>query len=156
MDQEIAKPAFKKILVIDDNSIDRFIVKRMAEKYLFAKEIILYESALSALHYLQSLENIPSLLPQFIFLDINMPGMNGYEFLKKYKKLSKTIRLNCIILMISSSIHPYDLKRAENNPEVFRFINKPLDREKFWLIEKEFLLKNNNIISSLIKRNQCD
>ncbi|SNR29899.1 response regulator [Flavobacterium sp. ov086] len=138
MDQEIAKPTFKKILVIDDNPTDRYIAKRMAEKYLFAEEIILQESALEALEYIRSLENVPHLLPQIIFLDINMPGMNGYEFLDEYTKLAEVIRANCIILMITTSIHPDDLKRAQNNPSVFRFLNKPLDKEKFRLIEQEF------------------
>ena len=141
MDQEIEKPTFKKILVIDDNPTDRYIAKRMAEKYHFAEEIVLQESALEALNYIKSLESSPELLPQFIFLDINMPGMNGYEFLDEYNKLSETIKTNCIILMITTSIHPDDFKRAENNPSVFRFLNKPLDREKFRLIEHEFLLK---------------
>lgn len=141
MDEEIAKPTFKKILVIDDNPTDRYIAKRMAEKYHFAEEIILQESALEALNYIKSLETTPELLPQFIFLDINMPGMNGYEFLEEYANLSETIRTNCIILMITTSIHPDDFKRAENNPSVFRFLNKPLDREKFRIIEDEFLSK---------------
>ncbi|MCD0472291.1 response regulator [Flavobacterium sp. JAS] len=141
MDQETTKPTFKKILVIDDNPTDRYIAKRMAEKYHFAEEIILQESALEALDYIKSLENTPELLPQFIFLDINMPGMNGYEFLEEYRKLSEAIRTKCIILMITTSIHPDDFMRAENNPFVFRFLNKPLDKEKFRFIEDEFSSK---------------
>ena len=140
MDQTTV-PAFKKIMVIDDNPTDRYIAKRMAEKYHFAEEIILQESALEALDYIRSLENTPDLLPQFIFLDINMPGMNGYEFLEEYANLSESIRTNCIVLMITTSIHPDDFKRAENNPSVFRFLNKPLDKEKFRLLEYEFSLK---------------
>lgn len=141
MESESAKPSFKKILVIDDNPTDRFIAKKMAEKHHFAEEIILKESALEALDYIQSLENTPDLLPQFIFLDINMPEMNGYEFLEEYAKLSATIQLNCIILMVTTSIHPDDLKKAKDNPAVIRFLNKPLDKEKFGLIELEFPLK---------------
>ncbi|PIF30290.1 CheY-like chemotaxis protein [Flavobacterium sp. 9] len=141
MDQENIQPTFKKILVIDDNPTDRYIAKRMAEKYHFAEEIILQESAIEALEYIRSLEDTPNLLPQFIFLDINMPGMNGYEFLEEYKKLSEIVRTKCIILMITTSIHPDDFLRADNNPFVFRFLNKPLDREKFRFIEDEFSLK---------------
>lgn len=141
MEQIPAKPSFKKILVIDDNPTDRYIAKRMAEKYHFAEEIILHESAVEALNYIRSLENVPDLLPQLIFLDINMPGMNGYEFLEEYAKLSETIKSNCIILMITTSIHPDDFKKAENDPSIFRFLNKPLDKEKFRLIEYEFSLK---------------
>jgi CheY-like chemotaxis protein len=141
MEETPAKPSFRKILVIDDNPTDRYIAKRMAEKYHFAEEVILQESALEALNYIRSLENALHLLPQLIFLDINMPGMNGYEFLEEYAKLSETIKSNCIILMITTSIHPDDFKRAENDPSIFRFLNKPLDKEKFRLIEYEFSLK---------------
>ena len=141
MNQETTQPSFKKILVIDDNPTDRYIAKRMAEKYHFAEEIILQESALEALVYIRSLEATPDLLPQLIFLDINMPGMNGYEFLEEYAKLSETIKSNCIILMVTTSLHPDDFKRAENDPAIFRFLNKPLDQEKFRLIEYEFSLK---------------
>lgn len=141
MDQETTKPAFKKIMVIDDNPTDRYIAKRMAEKYLFAEEIILQESAMEALEYIKSLEDKVDLLPQFIFLDINMPGMNGYEFLEEYKNLSESITTKCIILMITTSIHPDDFLRAESNPYIFRFLNKPLDKEKFRFIEDEFLSK---------------
>lgn len=145
MEQTTARPFVKKILVIDDNATDRYIAKRMAEKHLFAEEIVLQESALEALEYILSLENTPHLLPQFIFLDINMPGMNGYEFLEEYTKLSETIKANCIIMMITTSIHPDDLKRAESNSSVIRFLNKPLDKEKFEIIEHEFPLKKQFI-----------
>jgi len=145
MEQIITKPSFKKILVIDDNATDRYIAKRMAEKYHFAEEIVLQESAREALEYLLSLEGTQHLLPQFIFLDINMPEMNGYEFLEKYEELSETIKTNCIIVMITTSIHPDDLKRAESNPSVIRFLNKPLDKEKFEIIEQDFPLKKQSV-----------
>ena len=144
MNNEITKSSFKKILVIDDNPTDRFIAKRMAEKYQFTEEIILKESAIDALEYLQELEEFPKLLPQLIFLDINMPEMDGYEFLEEYGKLSETIKENCIVIMITSSIHPDDLKRAEDNPYVNRFVNKPIDKEKLRLIEEDFLLKKQS------------
>ena len=145
MEQTTTKPSFKKILVIDDSATDRYIAKRMAEKFNFAEEVVLHESALEALNYLISLESVHHLLPQFIFLDINMPGMNGYEFLDEYTKLSDTIRTSCIIMMITTSIHPDDLKRAESNPLVIRFLNKPLNKEKLETIKQEFLLKRQCI-----------
>ncbi len=145
MEQESTKPSFKKILVIDDSATDRYIAKRMAEKSNFAEEVVLQESAIEALKYLLSLEELPHLLPQFIFLDINMPGMNGYEFLDEYIKLSETIKTNCIILMITTSIHPDDLKRAESHPSVVRFLNKPLNKEKLETIKQEFPLKKQYI-----------
>ncbi|MGX7666401.1 response regulator [Flavobacterium pedocola] len=141
MDHTITNPYFKKILVIDDSATDRYIAKRLAEKNHFAEEVVLHESAIEALNYLISLENTPQMLPQLIFLDINMPGMNGHEFLDEYSKLSETIKTNCIIMMITTSVHPDDLKRAEENPCVIRFLNKPLDKEKLESIKQDFPLK---------------
>ncbi|KFF07883.1 response regulator [Flavobacterium hydatis] len=143
--EQTTTPPFKKILVVDDNATDRYIAKRMAEKYYFAEETVLLDSAPEALKYLLSLEATPDLLPQLIFLDINMPGMNGFEFLEEYIKFSEIIRRNCFIIMITSSTHPDDLKRVENIPSVIRFLNKPLDRDKFELIRLELSLKKQFI-----------
>jgi CheY-like chemotaxis protein len=141
--EQTTTPFFKKILVIDDNAVDRYIAKRIIEKFLFAQEIVLQESAREALKYLTSLESFPDLLPQFIFLDINMPGMNGHEFLEEYTKISETIKRNCVIIIMTSSSHTDDLKRSDNNPLVAHFLNKPLDKEKLEIIKQEFLLQNN-------------
>lgn len=70
-----------------------------------------------------------------------MPEMNEHEFLEKYTKLSETIRANCITMMITNSIHPDDLKKAESNPSVILFMNKPIDKEKLGLIEHDFSSK---------------
>ena len=73
MEQKSEKPVFKKVLVIDDSETDRFVAKRMIQKYNFAEEIVVQESATKALIYLQTMENTPEELPQFIFLDIRLP-----------------------------------------------------------------------------------
>lgn len=144
MEQTTEKPFFRKVLVIDDNATDRYIAKRMFEKYSFAEEIVLQESGPDALEYIISLENTPDLLPQFIFLDINMPEMNGYEFLEEYAKLPETVKTNCVIMMITTSIHPDDLKWAESNPFIIRFLNKPIDKEKMRIIKEEFTFKKQS------------
>lgn len=120
---------YTKALIIDDSHIDRFIAERILKRSSFAEETILMESALDALAYLQSPDNI-NRLPQIIFLDIRMPEMDGFEFLDKYNDLSETITKNCLIVMISSSADLNDRLRAQKDLHVHCFMEKPLDIEK--------------------------
>ncbi len=123
------KPPFKKVLIIEDNEIDRFVAKRMLEKRFFCEEVVLIESAPKALSYLKSLEYMPEELPQFIFLDIRMPEMDGFGFLEEYEKLPTGVKTNCIMLMLSSSLDAFDHERAAKNPYINRFLNKPLNTD---------------------------
>jgi CheY-like chemotaxis protein len=64
-----------------------------------------------------------------IFLDLNMPIMNGWEFLEELKNLNDTLQLSYKIFVLSSSINPDDRKKAENNPLVTGYLSKPLSIE---------------------------
>jgi CheY-like chemotaxis protein len=142
MEAASQKTFYKKVLVVDDNPTDRFIAKKMIEKCSFAQETILCESAQQALEYLRALEDEPDALPNFIFLDISMPGMDGYEFLEQYATFPEVIKAKCIILMLTTSLHPDDIERAQNNPLVIRFINKPISRGKLEMISNDFPAEN--------------
>jgi CheY-like chemotaxis protein len=119
----------KKVMVIDDSHIDRFIAERIISKSNFSEHTILMSSAIDALKYLSSLENQDD-LPQVIFLDIRMPEMDGFEFLKRYSDLPDQLKRNCIIAMISSSADINDHKRAKESPYVYCFMEKPLSNEQ--------------------------
>ena len=121
---------FKKVMVIDDNEIDRYIANRNITKYAFAEEVITMESSRAALTFLGSLKDKPEQLPQLIFLDIRMPEIDGFGFLEEYENLPDSVKQNCIIMMLTTSLNPSDHERAKNNQYVNRFLNKPLDKEK--------------------------
>jgi CheY-like chemotaxis protein len=121
---------FKKVMVIDDNEIDRYIANRNITKYDFAEEVITMESSKAALNFLCSLKDTPDQLPQLIFLDIRMPEIDGFGFLEEYEKLPESVKKNCIIMMLTTSLNPSDHERAKNNQYVSRFLNKPLDKDK--------------------------
>jgi CheY-like chemotaxis protein len=118
---------YKKVMVIDDNPVDRYVAERIFKKYAFAEEIVCMESARQGLEYLTSLKDIPDQVPHLIFLDIMMPEMNGFEFLEEYTKLPDTVKDHCIILMLTTSIHIDDRDKAGDNPYVQKFLNKPLN-----------------------------
>jgi len=128
MKEEISAK-FENVMVIDDNRIDLYIASRMITYNNFGKKVMQYSSAIEALKYLQeNQENIPE-LPEVILLDIYMPGMSGFEFMKKYDKLSTAIKKICRVFIISSSLDEQDLNRANNNKNIVAMKEKPLTKE---------------------------
>ena len=119
-------PRFVSIMIIDDNLIDLYISSRMITKNNFGKKVLQYSSAKEALKYLQ--ENIPQ-LPEVIFVDIYMPGMSGFEFMKEYNKLSTPLKNLCSVFIISSSLDEHDVNRANNDINIVAMKEKPITKE---------------------------
>lgn len=126
---------YKKVLVIDDNPVDRYVAERVFKKYAFSEEVVCLESAKEALAYLLSLKDSPEQLPNFIFLDIMMPEMNGFEFLDAYETLPEIIKKSCIIMMLTTSMHEEDQVKANKNPYVSMYLNKPLNASAIKALE---------------------
>jgi CheY-like chemotaxis protein len=116
---------YDKVLVIDDTALDRLIADRVMKVNSFAKDITCINSASAALSYLEAhCEE----LPELIFLDLNMPGMDGFQFLKEYKNLPCNIKKKSIV-MLTSSVLEQDKRQALSNEYVVSFISKPLSKE---------------------------
>ena len=117
----------KCVLLIDDNPIDSFINKHIVTKCNKADCVIVKNSALDALDYLKDKNN---LAPEVIFLDIQMPIIDGFGFLEEYELYAKTENIKSAIVMVSSSNNPEDIEKANNNCYVIKYLNKPLTTQK--------------------------
>jgi CheY-like chemotaxis protein len=120
---------FSNCLLIDDNPLDNFINTLLIMKTEFASEVISFESGKEALQKLGD----GTLKPDIIFLDLNMPVMDGFQFLIEYANLS-IIKDNTKLFVLSTSLNPADLHRAEHSPYVTKFIEKTLTWDKLQAI----------------------
>jgi len=123
------------IMLIDDNEDDNFYHQIVIRDMEITNQIKIAESGLEALEMLTKENDAPEL----IFLDINMPAMNGWEFLDEYNKLSDEQKASVIIIMLTTSLNPADRNKAQKIPVVHGFETKPLTREKLRItIERYF------------------
>jgi CheY-like chemotaxis protein len=113
------------IMLIDDDEDDNYFHQIILRKMDIAHHIEVAESGLEALDYLEKGNEVPDI----IFLDINMPGMDGWDFLDEYKKLNAREKTTVIIIMLTTSISPADKEKAEKMPEITSFQSKPMTQE---------------------------
>lgn len=125
-------------MLVDDNSDDNFFHERIIRKIGIAENIIVKFKAKDALDYLINSEASEYLQPDLILLDINMPGMNGWEFIEEYEKLDDTQKGKMVVVMLTTSINPDDSAKATNYESIARFYTKPLDRQVIEEIVEDF------------------
>jgi CheY-like chemotaxis protein len=124
----MSTPRYPLIMLVDDNELDNFINKKLIETESFASEVIVHSSAVSALEDLKKRTSQKDPLPRIIFLDIMMPGMDGFGFLEEFGRLSEDVRKHCKVVMLSTTESFKDLNRANQNPYVYKFLNKPMNK----------------------------
>jgi CheY-like chemotaxis protein len=127
------------VLLVDDNDTDNFIHKRIIELAKFSKNIVVKNSGKSALEFLETNEGNLANIPEVVFLDINMPIVDGFVFLFEYDNFPEEIKQKCKIVILSSSDNKKDIDRIVDNEYVIHFITKPLSEES--LEELKMILK---------------
>jgi CheY-like chemotaxis protein len=125
------------ILLVDDDKITNFLNQLLLNDLGIAQQVLTAENGQDALHIIQEQCKNDS-CPALILLDVNMPVMNGFEFLEAYEALDFANKQSIIVIMLTTSLHPRDVKRLTGMP-IQGFLNKPLTKAMVEeLIQKHF------------------
>ncbi len=119
---------FQSVLIVDDDSTTVFLLKLLMERTNFSSTVLAAPDGRQALDLVSQITCTGRTMPDLIFLDLNMPVMNGWEFLEAFDPLSNELKFAPKVVILSSTIDPIDISRAGNYPFVTRFISKPLTR----------------------------
>lgn len=115
---------YPKLAIIDDDDIYRFAVQRILKRSGVAENIRSFTNGADALAYFQEAE--AETLPDVLLLDLNMPVMDGWDFLERFRQLRPVLPKQITIFIVSSSINPQDHERAKAISEVEDFLVKPI------------------------------
>jgi CheY-like chemotaxis protein len=117
------------IVLIDDDESTNFLHKLIIERYECTDRIVVFQDARKALEFLSDNSTGSYVQPDLILLDINMPGMNGWEFLEAYMRFPDEQRGHIVVMMLTTSLNPDDKKHADSIEGVSGFLSKPLTKQ---------------------------
>ena len=123
------------IVILDDSEADRYLVHRTIERARLDVRVVQYSTALEAVEdftdetrFVAQLGESPP--PVLVLLDINMPRMNGFEFLERLQKEGASKREQVVVMMLTSSNNPAERERAKSFDLVVDFLEKPISAEQ--------------------------
>jgi CheY-like chemotaxis protein len=117
------------IFLVDDDHIYQFTAKKTLESMGFADQVSVFMDGAAALQHIKEHLSDPRALPDVIFLDINMPVMDGWQFVQEFQKLNP--RKSIALYMVSSSVDETDVKRSREFTVISDYIIKPVGRRRF-------------------------
>ncbi|MCE3225524.1 MAG: hypothetical protein K0S32_75 [Bacteroidetes bacterium] len=129
---KIKEPKYKynNVMLLDDNELDNFINEKILEANHFSKKIYVNTSAKSALEFLGNMltmgETCTHVYPEVLFIDINMPIMDGFQFIENFKKNFEQKVKQPKLVILTSSVYHEDKQRAGEISKDIVFLNKPL------------------------------
>jgi CheY-like chemotaxis protein len=133
MNRKEPKYKYANVMLVDDSELDNFINEKIIESNHFAKKIYITSSAKSALEFINNLiimgEEYAEAYPDVIFIDINMPMMDGFQFIEFFEKNTERYKKKPKLVILTSSVYHEDIQRAKDISHNIVFLNKPLSSE---------------------------
>ena len=126
------------VCIVDDDDVYQFTVKYEIERTDLVGDIKSFSDGEQAIQFLKQVAHSPALLPDILFLDINMPIMDGWDFLEEFAQLNPSLDKKVTIYMVSSSINQKDIDRAKKINEVTDYLVKPVTRDKLTFLFNQF------------------
>lgn len=127
------------VMLVDDNEIDSFINKKVIEFSDLCERTVSMASGREAIDYLEAAADND--LPDLIFLDLNMPIIDGFKFLLEFSKMKDNIRSKASIVVLTSSDNLRDKEKIGANHDVLYFLSKPLNEEKLEAVKEKLIEK---------------
>ena len=134
---KIMPQSLKLACIIDDDTVYIKLVKKLLEVKKLCDDILVFENGKEAIEYFKKSKVEKVELPQLILLDLNMPVMNGWEFLDEFDTIHESLDVNPSLYVVSSSIDPIDSKKARSKKFVEDYISKPISLKTFEVICKK-------------------
>jgi CheY-like chemotaxis protein len=119
----------KTVCIIDDDKIHHFTIRRTIELQGIKKEMLFFNDGVEAIEFFNDNLSNSSALPDIIFLDLNMPVINGWQFLQRYAMVKDRIQKEIKIYVVSSSVNPLEISRATAMEDVSGYFEKPITPE---------------------------
>jgi CheY-like chemotaxis protein len=130
-----------RIMLVDDDEIHSNLCYELIQKSGIANEVQIFNDAEEALEYLEENKENTGKLPDLIFLDINMPFMDGWDFLEAYEGFSDTFQKEIVLVLLTSSVYKNDIERARDYKSVSEYIQTPISIQKLLATRDEYFSK---------------
>ena len=125
-------------MLIDDDELDNYVCSKIITSSGFAKDTEDFTEVNSALaHLIKTMHENPNELPEIIFLDLSMPNIDGWAFLKEYEKLDRNHKDKIFLSILTTSVFLRDKEKAKEYSDVKAFLLKPLSSDELYQINQE-------------------
>ncbi|GAB3195310.1 response regulator RpfG family c-di-GMP phosphodiesterase [Pontibacter aydingkolensis] len=143
----------KKVYIVDDDPLSLFLAKNILTLYNINCKSSCYIDANQALDQLVE-DALTGDLPDLVLLDLNMPLMSGFEFLRRLGSVCRGLEMECFVAILTSSIDEEDKKRCAESALVIDFLEKPLTNSMLHTITKAITKKNGPLPDNVPGREQ--